>query len=136
MNAEDTNGHPLKSAPREITDFDKESKEFGDDPQPPQRGLRRFLLPTVIALAILGGVGWVVFNRIILPLMLFSQMKPQPTQVQVANPKTATIEDSSAYVANLISRQSVTLQPRISGQVSSIYVRAGDRLCRQAAFAD
>ncbi len=55
-------------------------------------------------------------------------MKPEATRVTVANPKTATIEDSSDYVANLDSRQSVTLQPRVSGQVSAIYVKAGDRV--------
>lgn len=76
---------------------------------------------------ILGGVGWIVFNRIILPLMS-SQVKPPPTRVPVANPKAAKIEDSSDYVANLNSRQSVTLQPRVSGQVSAIYVRSGDRV--------
>jgi len=127
MNAEDTNDRSL-SPPREITDSDQENEELDDNPQPPQRGLQRFLLPAAIALVILGGVGWVVFNRIILPLMLFSQMKPEPTRVQVANPKAATIEDSSDYVANLDSRQSVTLQPQVSGQVSAIYVKAGDRV--------
>jgi len=129
MNAEDTNqDRSLRSSSGEITDSTKKTEEFGGDPQPPRRGLRRFVLPAAIALAILAGVGWVVFNRIILPLILFSQMKPTPTRVQVANPKAATIEDSSDYVANLNSRSSVTLQPRVPGQVSAIYVRAGDRV--------
>ncbi|XGV99089.1 MAG: efflux RND transporter periplasmic adaptor subunit [Leptolyngbya sp. BL-A-14] len=97
-------------------------------PQPPRKGRRRFLVPALIALAVLGGVGWIVFNRIILPILIFSQMKPQLTQVDLANPKVSTIADSSDYAANLDSRQSVTLQPRVSGQVSAIYVKAGDRV--------
>lgn len=89
---------------------------------------RRFLWPTIIGLLILGGMGWFVFNRFIMPLILFSQMKPQPTPVPLSNPKSATIEDSSDYAATLDSRQSVMLQPRVSGQVSAIYVVAGDRV--------
>jgi multidrug efflux pump subunit AcrA (membrane-fusion protein) len=85
-------------------------------------------VPALIALAILGGVGWIVFNRIILPILIFTSLKPQLTQVELSQPKTATIADSSDYAANLDSRQSVTLQPRVSGQVAAIYVKAGDRV--------
>lgn len=91
-------------------------------------GWRRFLIPALIVLALLGGVGWIVFNRVILPMMLASQMKTPPTPVPLANPKTAPISDSSDYAASLDSRQSVTLQPRVSGQVAAIYVKAGDRV--------
>jgi RND family efflux transporter MFP subunit len=89
---------------------------------------RRFLIPALVLLAILGGVGWVVFNRVILPIIIFSQMKPQATPVQLASPKSASIADSSDYAASLDSRQSVTLQPRVAGQVSAISVQAGDRV--------
>jgi RND family efflux transporter MFP subunit len=89
---------------------------------------RRFLLPALIVLALLGGIGWVVFNRVIVPILAFSQMKPQPTKVQLASPKTATIEDTSDYPASLDSRQSVTVQPRVPGQISQIFVKAGDRV--------
>ena len=61
-------------------------------------------------------------------MMLASQMKTPPTPVPLANPKTAPISDSSDYAASLDSRQSVTLQPRVSGQVAAIYVKAGDRV--------
>lgn len=128
MNAEDTNQDRSLGALSEDTGATKETEKLGDAPQPSRRGLRRFLLPGAIGLVVLGGVGWVVFNRFILSPMLMGQMKPTPTQVQVANPKDATINDSSDYVANLTSRQSVTLQPRVSGQISAIYVRAGDRV--------
>jgi RND family efflux transporter MFP subunit len=82
----------------------------------------------LIALALLGGVGWIVFNRIIFPILMFSQMKPQFTEVDLGSPQTATLEDASEYAANLDSRQSVTLQPRVSGQIDAIYVQAGDRV--------
>ena len=98
------------------------------DPPPPRQGRRRFLVPALIALAILGGVGWIVFSRIIMPILIFSKIKPQATQVVLSQPKTTTVADSSDYAANLDSRQSVTLQPRVSGQISAIYVKAGDRV--------
>lgn len=98
------------------------------DPQPPRKGWRRFLIPALIILAVLGVVGWIVFNRIILPIIIYSGMKPEFTPVDLSNPKVASIADSSDYAANLDSRQSVTLQPRVSGQVAAIYVKAGERV--------
>lgn len=92
------------------------------------RSRRRFLVPALIVLALLGGVGWIVFNRVILPIMIFSQMKPEFTKVDLTSPKSATLDESSDYSASLDSRQSVSLQPRVSGQVAAIYVQAGDRV--------
>lgn len=100
----------------------------GSELPPGRPRWRRFLVPGLIGLAVVGGLGWIGFNRIILPLMIASQMKPQPTPVPLANPKAATIEDSSDYAASLDSRQSVTLQPRVSGQISAIYVRPGQQV--------
>jgi len=48
--------------------------------------------------------------------------------VPIASVETATVTDSADYVANLQSRQSVTLQPRVDGYVQEIYVKAGDRV--------
>jgi multidrug efflux pump subunit AcrA (membrane-fusion protein) len=81
-----------------------------------------------VGLAIAGGLGWIIFNRFILPLMIASQMKAQPMPVQLDSPKSGQIEDSSDYAASLDSRQSVTLQPRVNGQVSAIFVRPGDQV--------
>lgn len=53
---------------------------------------------------------------------------PQGIPVQLAPAEAATIEDSSEYIAKLQSRKSVTLQPRVEGQVSKILVQSGDRL--------
>ncbi|ELS32368.1 MULTISPECIES: efflux RND transporter periplasmic adaptor subunit [Pseudanabaena] len=48
--------------------------------------------------------------------------------VPISAVETGTVTDSSDYVANLQSRQSVTLQPRVDGYVQEIYVKAGDRV--------
>lgn len=124
MSGNDTNPSTVQSP----VEKDSSQPYTTDVPVSKPRSRRRFLIPALIALAILGGIGWIVFNRIIFPIIMFSQMKPQFTQVDIASPQTATIEDASEYAANLDSRQSVTLQPRVSGQISAINVRAGDRV--------
>ncbi|MEP0916824.1 efflux RND transporter periplasmic adaptor subunit [Leptolyngbya sp. DQ-M1] len=116
MNGEETN--------RDLTL--QTSTETPPERKPPR--WRRYLVPALIGAAIVGGLGWILFNRLILPIMIASQMKPQPTPVPLANPKAATIEDSSDYAASLDSRQSVTLQPRVSGQVAAIFVRPGQQV--------
>lgn len=39
-----------------------------------------------------------------------------------------TVPQFQAYQGNLISRHSITLQPRVSGQISAVYVKPGDRV--------
>lgn len=102
--------------------------ELNRNPPPPRRGMRGLIVPILIGLLVLGGLGWVVFNRFILPLLAPPPAAPPPTQVNLASPKSTSIADSSDYAATLDSRQSVTLQPRVSGQISAIYVKAGDRV--------
>jgi multidrug efflux pump subunit AcrA (membrane-fusion protein) len=51
-------------------------------------------------------------------------VKALPVPISTVEPGIVT--DSSDYVANLQSRQSITLQPRINGYVKEIYVKAGD----------
>jgi multidrug efflux pump subunit AcrA (membrane-fusion protein) len=94
--------------------------------QSPRR--RQALIPILIGLLLLGGLGWLIFSRVILPMMMGGQMAPPPTPVPLANPKAAPIPNSSDYSATLDSRQSVTLQPRVAGQISAIYVQPGDRV--------
>lgn len=48
--------------------------------------------------------------------------------VPIAPVESGIVTDSSDYVANLQSRQSVTLQPRVDGYVQEIFVKAGDRV--------
>lgn len=52
--------------------------------------------------------------------------KPPPVKVKVATIKSATVNDSAEYVANLVSRRSVSLKPRVEGQITQILVKAGD----------
>lgn len=104
-------------------------QDLQDSGQPANSSrFRRFLLPSVIGLLLLGGIGWIVFSRVIMPMLMAGPMQPQATPVQLGNPKTATVEDSSDYAASLDSRQSITLQSRVSGPVAAIYVEAGDRV--------
>jgi RND family efflux transporter MFP subunit len=57
---------------------------------------------------------------------------PPPTPVKVQPLKAGTIADSSDYVATLISRQSVTLQSQVPGQIKAIYVKAGMHVAKGA----
>lgn len=54
--------------------------------------------------------------------------KPPATKVKITTLQAATVSDSSEYVANLISRRSVSLKPRVEGQVTQIFVKAGDNV--------
>ena len=54
--------------------------------------------------------------------------------VPIASVTSGNVVDSSDYVANLQSRQSVTLQPRVDGYVQEIFVKAGDRVEAGAAI--
>lgn len=56
----------------------------------------------------------------------------QALPVKVMAARTQAIKNSSRYVATLDSRRSVTLQPRISGQITKIFVRAGDNVAAGA----
>jgi RND family efflux transporter MFP subunit len=48
--------------------------------------------------------------------------------VKIESVVSGQITDSSDYVASLQSRKSVTLQPRVDGQITEIYVKPGDRV--------
>lgn len=117
--------HPHPASPSVTEDFSDPNPPTSQ-PKPPR--WRRYLLPAIVVLVLLGGASWIVFSRLILPIMIASQMKAQPMPVQLGNPKSTRIEDSSDYAASLDSRQSVTVQPRVAGQVSEIYVKPGDRV--------
>ncbi|HAN46302.1 MAG TPA: efflux transporter periplasmic adaptor subunit [Cyanobacteria bacterium UBA8156] len=51
---------------------------------------------------------------------------PEVTPVQIEPARTGTLEDTSEYVANLNNRQSVTLRPRVAGQVATLQALQGD----------
>ena len=52
--------------------------------------------------------------------------QPEAVSVELAKVKNGTISDSSEFVAQLESRNSVVLQPRVEGQIERILVKAGD----------
>jgi multidrug efflux pump subunit AcrA (membrane-fusion protein) len=54
--------------------------------------------------------------------------QPAEVPVKLAAVTSGTLADSSDYIASLESRQSVTLQPRVQGQVAQILVKPGDEV--------
>ncbi|MEM9535959.1 MAG: efflux RND transporter periplasmic adaptor subunit [Cyanobacteria bacterium P01_E01_bin.45] len=53
---------------------------------------------------------------------------PPPTAVQVADVETATVRNSSVFIASLDARDFTTLRPQVSGRVSDVFVALGDRV--------
>ena len=98
-------------------------------PQPARprgRGLWRWLL---LALLLVGG--GIALWRLLTPASeapAANESQPQETRVKLSPVQTATVSESSEFIANLESRQSVTLQPQIEGKISQIFVRAGDEV--------
>ncbi|MDX2096330.1 MAG: efflux RND transporter periplasmic adaptor subunit [Leptolyngbyaceae cyanobacterium bins.59] len=92
----------------------------------PQRKRRKWVLPAaLLGLVALGGGGFLLLSR---PGGGPPPQQRMPVNINTAPVTITPIEDSSDYVASLESRQSVTLQPRVAGQVSEIFVRSGDRV--------
>ncbi|GAB1543345.1 efflux RND transporter periplasmic adaptor subunit [Scytonema sp. NUACC21] len=100
--------------------------------EPPRRQRRWLWL--LIALVVLTGGGYALW-RFLVP----GQSQPSPAnaqppgvRVKISTVQTGIIEESSEFVANLESRRSVNLQPRIQGQVAQIFVRSGDTIAAGA----
>jgi RND family efflux transporter MFP subunit len=94
----------------------------------PPRSQRRWLWLLVALLVLLGG-GYALWRFFTPPQTgQPSPMSAQPpgVKVRISPVQTGIIEDSSEFVANLESRRSVTLQPRVQGQVAQIFVKSGD----------
>ncbi len=53
---------------------------------------------------------------------------PPPTAVQVAPIETVTVRDSSVFIASLDAQDFTALRPQVSGRVSEVYVKLGDRV--------
>ncbi|PMB38024.1 efflux transporter periplasmic adaptor subunit [Fischerella thermalis CCMEE 5330] len=94
--------------------------------QPPRRQ-RRWLWLLLTLLALTGG-GIAVWRVFASQNQTSANINAQPPAipVKVSTVKSGTIEDSTEYIATIESRRSVALQPRIQGQVTQIFVRAGD----------
>lgn len=104
----------------------RDNQETKSKPAPARRRPWRWLL---LALLLIGGgvIAW----RLLAPQGVAPSAnaeQPQESRVRLSPVKTATLRESSEFVANLDSRQSVTLQPRIEGQISQIFVSSGERV--------
>src|SRR2546430_16864644 len=53
---------------------------------------------------------------------------PPPTPVALAEARLAPVEDASEYVGTLRSLHSTPIQPQIDGQITSVFVKPGDRV--------
>ncbi|NMG20602.1 efflux RND transporter periplasmic adaptor subunit [Brasilonema bromeliae] len=52
--------------------------------------------------------------------------QPPAARVKISTVQAGMIEDSQQYLATVESRRSVTLQPRVQGQVAQVFVKYGD----------
>jgi multidrug efflux pump subunit AcrA (membrane-fusion protein) len=114
------------TSPEHQTDFEEHLPESSFQPPPQQRRWLRLLLA---ALLLLGGGAAIVW-RLVTPQHQAAAPANAPVGVRVklAPVEVGTIEESSDFIANLESRRSVKLQPRIEGQVTQIFVRSGDTI--------
>lgn len=53
---------------------------------------------------------------------------PPPTSVKVAVARSTPVEDSSEYLASIQSLSSTLIKPEVSGDITRIFVRSGDRV--------
>ncbi|MCS7031988.1 MAG: efflux RND transporter periplasmic adaptor subunit [Gloeomargarita sp. SKYG116] len=78
-----------------------------------------------VTFLVLLGAGWWFYNRFVRVFLAISRLRPQPTAVVLTTPQVQTVAEASEFVARLDSRQSVTLQPQVSGRVRRILVQPG-----------
>ncbi|MGD1873676.1 MAG: efflux RND transporter periplasmic adaptor subunit [Mastigocoleus sp.] len=84
----------------------------------------------LLSLLLIGG-GGIIAWRILTPSGGQGQTQTNqrpPTLVELSPVETGILQTSHTYRATLESRRSVTLQPRIQGQVTQILVRPGTRV--------
>jgi RND family efflux transporter MFP subunit len=121
------------TSPEPQTNFEDNLPQTSFEP-PPRK--RRWLWLLIAGLLLLGGGAAVVWRLLIPGNSAPSTANAQPpgVRVKVSTVQNGTIDESSDFIANLESRRSVTLQPRIQGQVSQIFVRSGDPVAQGAAI--
>lgn len=117
-----------------------ESKtDFPDIPQPsfePPPKSQRWMRLLIAFVLIIGGGGAITWRLLTpeKPSPALANAQPLAVKVKLSTVQTGTVEDTTEYIANLESRQSVNLQPRIQGQVTQIFVRSGDSVSNGAAI--
>ena len=96
-------------------------------PFEPSSGKRRWLWLFLPALLLLGG-GTALVWRLLTPQNSTPAINTQPqgVRVKISTVQSGIIEESSDFIASLKSQRSVTISPRIQGQVTQIFVKSGD----------
>ncbi|AFY87644.1 efflux RND transporter periplasmic adaptor subunit [Chroococcidiopsis thermalis] len=92
---------------------------------------KRQWLSIIGAIAILlggGFLGWQWWQRQEQGQSPPGQSQPRAVPVNTATVTSGTIIESSEFIANLESRQSVTLLPQVQGRVAQIYVQPGTQV--------
>lgn len=112
-------------SPEPQTDFEDNRPESRLE-EPPRRSRRWLWLLLTLVLLAGGGYGlwrWLAPQK---SAPTAANAQPPKVPVKISTVQSGIIEDSSEFVANLESRRSVNLQPRVQGQVAQIFVRSGD----------
>ncbi|WP_193196790.1 efflux RND transporter periplasmic adaptor subunit [Nostoc sp. MG11] len=121
------------TSPEPQTDLGENIPQTSFEP-PPRK--RRWLWLLLAVLLVFGGGAAIVW-RLLNPTdsaPATANAQPPGVRVKLSTVQTGTIEESSDFIASLESRRSVSLQPRIQGQVTQIFVRSGDPVAAGAAI--
>jgi len=119
--------------PEPKTDFEDNLPQTSFEPPPRQRRSRWLFLA---ALLLLGGGATIVW-RLFAPqnsAPSTANTQSQGVRVKISTVQSGIIEESSDFIANLKSQRSLTLQPKIPGQVTQIFVKSGDPVAEGAAI--
>ncbi|MFN6528837.1 efflux RND transporter periplasmic adaptor subunit [Nostoc sp. ChiSLP03a] len=119
------------TSPEPQTDLGEKAPQTSFEPP---SGKRRWLWLSLAALLLLGGGAAIVW-RLLTPQNSApsdANAQPQGVRVKISTVQSGIIEESSDFIASLKSLRSVTLQPRIQGQVTQILVKSGDPVVQGA----
>ena len=101
----------------------------------PPKSQRRWLW-LLLGVLLLGGGGAATWYTLSLGRQQASSNLNQPpgVPVELSSVKSGLVQNSETYRARLESRRSITLQPRVEGQITQILVRSGTRIPADAAI--
>ncbi|MBE9050054.1 efflux RND transporter periplasmic adaptor subunit [Nostocales cyanobacterium LEGE 11386] len=120
------------TSPEPQTDFEDNLPQTSFDSSPKQRRWPRLLLAFTL---IIGG-GTAIIWRVLTPTHQVPSAKVQTpgVRVKVSPVQLGTVEESSDFVVNLESQRSVPMQSKIPGQVTQIFVKAGEQVAAGTAI--
>ncbi|MEH2206347.1 MAG: efflux RND transporter periplasmic adaptor subunit [Nostoc sp.] len=120
------------TSPEPQTDFGEKAPQTSFEPP---SGKRRWLWLSLAGLLLLGSGA--TLWRLLTPQNSApsnTNAQPQGVRVKISTVQSGIIEESSDFIASLKSLRSVTLQPRIQGQVTQILVKSGDPVVEGTAI--